>query len=84
MLDSSSAIGSLARRYGELPLPNLFEVLKLTEIRQKELKLLRNGAEALVAVPAMVTDGVEDEHGSRGAVDRDHAAGRAPGSGLGD
>ena len=50
-----------ARTYGELPLPNLFELLKITEISQKELELLRDGTEALVGVLAGVTDGLEDE-----------------------
>ena len=50
-----------ARTYGELPLPNLFELLKITEISQKELELLRDGTEALVGVLATVTDGLEDE-----------------------
>jgi hypothetical protein len=50
-----------ARKYGELPLPNLFELLKITEISQKELELLRDGTEALVGVLATVTDGLEDE-----------------------
>jgi acetyl-CoA acetyltransferase len=50
-----------ARKYGELPLPNLFELLKITEISQKELDLLRDGTEALVGVLATVTDGLEDE-----------------------
>jgi hypothetical protein len=45
-----------AGKYGELPLPNLFELLKITEIGDKELELLRDGAEALVAVLATVTD----------------------------
>ena len=49
------------RKYGELPLPNLFELLKITEISQKELELLRDGTEALVGVLATVTDGLEDE-----------------------
>jgi hypothetical protein len=50
-----------ARKCGELPLPNLFELLKITEISQKELELLRDGTEALVGVLATVTDGLEDE-----------------------
>jgi len=50
-----------ARMYGELPLPNLFELLKITEISQKELELLRDGTEALVGVLATVTDGLDDE-----------------------
>jgi len=50
-----------ARKYGELPLPNLFELLKITEISQKELELLRDGTEALVGVLATVTDGLDDE-----------------------
>jgi acetyl-CoA acetyltransferase len=50
-----------ARKYGELPLPNLFELLKITEISPKELELLRDGTEALVGVLATVTDGLEDE-----------------------
>jgi hypothetical protein len=39
----------------------LFELLKITEISAKELELLRDGTEALVAVLATVTDGLEDE-----------------------
>ena len=50
-----------ARTYGELPLPNLLELLKITEISAKELELLRDGTEALVGVLATVTDGLEDE-----------------------
>ena len=50
-----------ARTYGELPLPDLFKLLKITEISQKELELLRDGTEALVGVLATVTDGLEDE-----------------------
>jgi hypothetical protein len=50
-----------ARTYGELPPPNLFELLKITEISQKELELLRDGTEALVGVLATVTNGLEDE-----------------------
>jgi hypothetical protein len=50
-----------ARIRGELPLPNLFELLKITEIGEKELELLRDGAEALVGVLATVTDGLEEE-----------------------
>ena len=50
-----------ARKHGELPLPNLFELLKITEIGEKELELLRDGTEALVGVLATVTDGLEDE-----------------------
>jgi acetyl-CoA acetyltransferase len=50
-----------ARKYGELPLPNLFELLKITAISQKELELLRDGTGALVGVLATVTDGLEDE-----------------------
>ncbi|RPI08187.1 MAG: hypothetical protein EHM63_06650 [Actinobacteria bacterium] len=49
------------RTYGELPLPNLVELLKITEIGQKELELLRDGTEALVGVLATVTNGLEDE-----------------------
>ena len=37
-----------ARTHGELPLPKLFELLKLTEIGEKELEVLRDGTEALV------------------------------------
>jgi hypothetical protein len=50
-----------ARTYGELPLPDLFKLLEITEISQKELELLRDGTEALVGVLATVTDGLEDE-----------------------
>ena len=50
-----------AKTYGELPLPDLFKLLKITEISQKELELLRDGTEALVGVLARVTDGLEDE-----------------------
>jgi hypothetical protein len=50
-----------ARKHRELPLPNLFELLRITEISQKELELLLDGTAALVGVLATVTDGIEDE-----------------------
>ena len=50
-----------ARKHGALPLPDLFELLKIKEIGEKELELLRDGAEALVGMLATVTDGLEDE-----------------------
>jgi hypothetical protein len=50
-----------ARMHGEVPLPNVFELLKITEIGEKELELLRDGTEALVGVLATVTDGLEGE-----------------------
>ena len=48
-----------AREYGRLPLPNLVELLTVTEIGNKELELLLDGTATLVSVLAGVSDGPE-------------------------
>ncbi len=49
-----------ARRYGDLPLPDLQELLSATPLDAEMVQLLRDGTEALVAVLATVA-GIEDE-----------------------
>ena len=44
-----------ARKYGELQLPDLANLLSATHIDDESAGLLRDGAEALVGVMAMVT-----------------------------
>ena len=44
-----------ARKYGELQLPDLANLLSATHIDDESASLLRDGAEALVGVMAMVT-----------------------------
>jgi len=50
-----------ARKYGEFPLPTLFELLKATRLDPPKLQLLRDGTEAFVGVLAVVVGGIEDE-----------------------
>jgi hypothetical protein len=50
-----------ARTYGRVPLPKLFELLKISEIGDKELELLLDGTATLVGVLASVTGGPEEE-----------------------
>jgi len=50
-----------ARKYGELPLPALFELLKATDLDSPKIALLRDGTEAFVGVLAVVVGGIEDE-----------------------
>lgn len=49
-----------ARRYGDLPLPDLQELLSATKLDAEMVQLFRDGTEALVAVLATVA-GIEDE-----------------------
>lgn len=49
-----------ARRYGDLPLPDMQALLSATRLDAEMVQLLRDGAEALVAVLATVA-GIEDE-----------------------
>jgi hypothetical protein len=44
-----------ARKYGELPIPDLTHLLSATTHDDESLGLLRDGTEALVGVMAMVT-----------------------------
>lgn len=46
-----------ARKYGELPLPDLAHLLAATTMDDDSTQLLRDGTEALVGVLAMVTGG---------------------------
>ena len=50
-----------ARKYGELPLPSLFELLKATQIDRTKVDLLRDGTQAFVGVLAVVVGEIEDE-----------------------
>ena len=51
-----------ARKYGELPLPDLQSLLGATDLDSEKLQLLQDGAEALVGVLAMMIEiGDEDE-----------------------
>ncbi len=50
-----------ARKYGESPLPTLFELLKASELDPPRVQLLRDGTEAFVGVLAVVVEGIEDE-----------------------
>ena len=50
-----------ARKYGELPLPALFELLKATQLDQGKLALLRDGTEALVGVLAVIVGEIDDD-----------------------
>ena len=50
-----------ARKYGELPLPDLFELLKATKLDPQKVQLLRDGTEAFVGVLAVILGGIEDE-----------------------
>lgn len=49
-----------ARRYGDLPLPDLQALLSATRLDAEMVQLLRDGTAALVAVLATVA-GIEDE-----------------------
>jgi len=49
------------RKYGELPLPSLFELLKATQIDHPKIELLRDGTQAFVGVLAVVVGGIDDE-----------------------
>lgn len=44
-----------ARKFGELPIPNLAHLLLATTVDEDSVGLLRDGTEALVGVLAMVT-----------------------------
>lgn len=44
-----------ARKYGEVPLPDLAHLLSVTTVDGDSVGLLRDGTEALVGVLAMVT-----------------------------
>ncbi len=48
------------RKYGELPLPDMQDLLSASELDAAKLTLLRDGAEALVGVLATLTD-IADE-----------------------
>jgi len=50
-----------ARRFGELPLPDLQDLLTATELDAEKVQLLRDGTEALVAVLATVAGLDEDD-----------------------
>lgn len=50
-----------ARKYGELPLPSLFDLLNATRLDPTRIELLRNGTQAFVGVLAVVAGGIEDE-----------------------
>jgi len=50
-----------ARKYGELPLPSLFELLKATQLDRPKVELLRDGTQAFVGVLAVVVGGIDDE-----------------------
>ena len=49
-----------ARKYGELPLPDLHDLLSATELDGDKIALLRDGTEALVGVLASVAGLDED------------------------
>lgn len=49
-----------ARKYDELPLPDLQDLLSASELDADKIKLLRDGTEALVVVLATVA-GIEDD-----------------------
>jgi acetyl-CoA acetyltransferase len=52
-----------ARKYGELPLPDLHDLLRATELDADKIALLRDCTEALVGVLASVAGFGEDaEH----------------------
>jgi len=44
-----------ARQFGELPIPDLAQLLLATSVDEESVGLLRDGTEALVGVLAMVT-----------------------------
>ena len=67
----------LPRKYGELPLPSLFELLKAAKLDPPKVALLRDGTEALVGVLAVVVGGIETRHRSTRSSSLRHA-GRAP------
>ena len=50
-----------ARKYGELPLPSIFELLKTTQVDRSRIEMLRDGTQAFVGVLAVVVGGIEDE-----------------------
>lgn len=50
-----------ARKYGEFPLPSLFELLKAIKLDPSKVALLRDGTEALVGVLAVVVGGIDEE-----------------------
>ncbi len=69
-LDAMTILGSMyllgqaahfARKYGELQLPDLAQLLSATSVDEKSVGLLRDGTEALIGVLAMVTGGIGDE-----------------------
>lgn len=49
------AAAHLARKYGELQLPDLHHLLSATGVEASNVDLLRDGTEALVGILAMVT-----------------------------
>lgn len=49
------------RKYGEHPLPALFDLLKSTRLDPSKVELLRDGTQAFVGVLAVVTGGIDDE-----------------------
>ncbi len=50
-----------ARKHGELPLPALFELLRVSRPDPATVGLLRDGTQAFVGVLAVVAGGIEDE-----------------------
>lgn len=44
-----------ARKFGELPIPDLGHLLSATTLDEESVGLLRDGTEALVGIMAMVT-----------------------------
>jgi len=50
-----------ARKYGELPLPSVFELLKATQVDRTKVELPRDGTQAFVGVLAVVVGGIDDE-----------------------
>jgi hypothetical protein len=50
-----------AKKYGELPLPSLFDLLKATQVDRPKIDLLRGGTQAFVGVLAVLVGGIEDE-----------------------
>jgi hypothetical protein len=49
------------RKYGELPLPDLQELLSAKVLDADKLQLLRDGTEALVGVLAVTTELLDEE-----------------------
>ena len=48
-------VAHYARKYGELPIPDLERLLSATSVDEDSVRFLRDGTEALVGVMAMVT-----------------------------